>query len=60
MSDTIEQCENCKFFDAGKCRRYPPQVFLMGEARNAKPMQYFPEVNHDEYCGEFKSKKSVD
>ena len=58
MSETDELCEYCKYFDAGKCRRYPPKVFMIGEAWNAKPTQFFPKVNHDEYCGEFKPKKS--
>lgn len=60
MSEKIEQCDNCKYFHSGKCRRYPPQVFLVGETGNTKPMQYFPEVNHDEYCGEFKYKSLVE
>jgi hypothetical protein len=60
MSDTSERCKNCKFFDKhGKCRRYPPQVFIVRDLENIEVMRHLPPVNKDEYCGEFEPAKSM-
>ena len=53
MSDTDKYCENCRFYDKGHCRRYPPKVAQVGEPGRAKWVQRLPVVNHDDYCGEF-------
>ena len=45
------RCEDCKFFYEceHECRRQPPRVLSndIGESR-------FPEVDLDDWCGEFK------
>lgn len=57
MTDTNNCCKNCKFFDRhGKCRRYPPKVFALGEGENLKFMRHLPDVAANEYCGEFEPK----
>ncbi|MGD8501462.1 MAG: hypothetical protein PVJ86_12490 [Phycisphaerales bacterium] len=54
MRNANHRCRNCEYFDRhGKCHRYPPKIFMMGEARNVKFVRQLPNVNHDEYCGEF-------
>jgi len=57
MNDTNNCCKNCKFFDRhGKCRRYPPKVFILGEGENIKFLRHLPDVAANEYCGEFEPK----
>jgi hypothetical protein len=56
MSDTDKHCENCRFFDRGHCRRYPPQISQVGQPGQVKWVQHLPTVDHDDYCGEFERK----
>lgn len=55
-----EKCDNCIFFyDKGKgghCRRYPPQVFVLGrEGYSNDPdwEQFWPYVEVNNFCGEY-------
>jgi hypothetical protein len=49
-------CAACKFFvkngqyDAGQCRRFPPQLVVEG---HDDTRTFFPYVDADEWCGEF-------
>jgi hypothetical protein len=56
MSDMEIQCRECKYFDEGRCRRYPPEVAQVGEPGRARWVQHLPVVDPDDYCGEFKPK----
>lgn len=57
MNNTDNRCRNCKFFDRhGKCRRYPPTVFMVRNTQAVKFLRHLPDVTPDEYCGEFESK----
>ncbi len=53
MSDMDKYCKNCRFFDDGRCRRYPPKVAQVGVPGRAKWVQHLPLMNDDDYCGEF-------
>lgn len=60
MNSTQYRCNNCMFFDRhGKCRRYPPKVFVVSEAGTFKFVRQLPSVTKDEHCGEFKTKEGV-
>jgi len=57
MNDTNIRCRNCRFFDRhGKCRRYPPKVFVTANGPDMKFLRHLPDVSADEYCGEFETK----
>lgn len=57
MNNTDNRCKNCKFFDRhGKCRRYPPSVFMIQNAETMKFLRRLPDVKPNEYCGEFECK----
>lgn len=57
MENSGPQCRTCRFFDRhGKCRRYPPKVFMVQSAQNMKFLRHLPDVTPDEYCGEFEPK----
>lgn len=54
MKNSENRCKSCRFFDRhGKCRRYPPKVFMVQSAQNMKFLRHLPDVTPDEYCGEF-------
>lgn len=61
-----EKCINCVFYDDSVCRRFPPkvncyeyEVFEYGKnERKIGFVSEFPEVNKENWCGEFKEKKS--
>jgi len=55
MNSADNTCSDCKFFDRhGKCRRYPPKVFMICDSGNLKFVRQLPGVYKDEHCGEFK------
>ncbi|MFH1716707.1 MAG: hypothetical protein ABIF19_05105 [Planctomycetota bacterium] len=57
MHDTNIRCKNCRFFDRhGKCRRYPPRVFIAANGQDMRFLRHLPDVAADEYCGEFEPK----
>lgn len=57
MNNTNNQCKNCKFYDRhGKCRRYPPAVFMVQNVETMKFLRHLPDVTPDEFCGEFEPK----
>lgn len=59
MADTNDRCADCRYFDRhGKCRRYPPRVFMLADAGNTKFLRHLPDVKKDEYCGEFAPKSA--
>jgi NAD-dependent dihydropyrimidine dehydrogenase PreA subunit len=53
-----EKCGNCKHWDAGVCRRFPPQVTLW-PSDNQQPVIYYPSTYAPDVgaehpaCGEF-------
>ena len=59
-----ERCENCRFFDGGVCKRYPPSLVetvseydyeYEGNPRYKDVIYHiFPSVPENEWCGEFK------
>ena len=53
----IERCENCRFFEAKMCRRYPP-VFYKHEYENGYLHEGFswPDTLNNEWCGEWQAK----
>ncbi len=57
MSNCI--CKNCKYYgnmtaNLGLCQRHPPQVFNFYQV----PESRWPQVAHDDFCGEFEKKGS--
>ncbi len=57
---TIENsrcCGSCRFyFEEGRqCRRYPPQAWSESQSEYSCSLGFsYPEVNKDEWCGEFR------
>lgn len=68
MTDIAEQkCENCLFY-RGDCRRFPPQListdvssdYYMEDGHKVwetdrEPYFAFPDVDKDDWCGEWRS-----
>jgi len=51
-----QSCGQCKFFRTdGFCLRYPPQIVPLNDEETDElyPFSLFPQVNADEFCGEF-------
>lgn len=42
------KCDNCKFYDRGECKRYPPSTTPSG-------WKSYPRVEHHDWCGEFRT-----
>ena len=59
------KCENCRFYkpenDSGECKRYSPRI-VDGQIKSKFSTEatirlaVFPEVFHDDWCGEFQEK----
>ena len=60
-------CENCRYWDSERCKRFPPQFtggreIVMGMDDNYRDITEnqvtwaFPEVSKDDWCGEWKPK----
>lgn len=47
-------CEKCKYFEEGKCHRFPPQLIPLIKER--KIPSFFPGVFSIGWCGEFKKR----
>lgn len=52
------KCESCLFWEAGECRRFPPQVAPWPEG-NEQPVIYmpfptWPHVALTDWCGEYR------
>jgi len=63
---TEEKCKDCKYFlptrdTSGRCHRYPPTVvegvYTEDEYVRSDTYNFFPVVEADEFCGEFKEIK---
>jgi len=67
-----EKCINCKYYSCindttggnGLCRRYPPKpAYVVQDGSHVRGLftsyskSYFPEMEYDDWCGEFKSNK---
>ena len=56
MMNEKDRCDRCIYFKpragttSGKCRKYPPTVFMVG----ASVVAEYPEVGPYDWCGEFK------
>jgi hypothetical protein len=48
----MEKCANCKFWDKGSCRRFPPTVIYIPYTE--KIYSDFPETHDGGWCGEWK------
>ena len=66
MEGIVERlCKNCIFFisynpEGGNCYRYPPQLVSESyESGQSQTCQYYPWMQPDEWCGEFKDKWQV-
>ncbi len=61
MSEEKVKCNTCQWYesDRGLCRRYPPTVVegSNGDLNDITSSTYFywPQVQPDEWCGEYKS-----
>lgn len=61
--DHQKQCENCRYFcpngeqGDGDCRRHAPQPanvrYRHRDDDNARFVSWWPEVNSDDWCGDF-------
>ncbi len=67
---TKDSCEDCAYFrlinvdkEIGKCRRFPPQVFVRqynpenqpsSHMHNSELKTWWPIVNFYDWCGDFK------
>jgi len=55
------RCVNCRYSyssaAAFRCRRYPPAVFLDGEGEFAMQQSAWPQVEGDDWCGEWHLKR---
>ncbi len=51
-------CADCKFWNAGECRRFPPTLHKTGEPAEADPGQgvilksFWPVTRAEDWCGE--------
>lgn len=63
-----DECGSCKFcketdntFDDedGSCFRYPPQIIVLSSGGTSGGATYWPDVNKDDWCGEFKPKETL-
>lgn len=62
-NEKVFNCGGCMFsnVDYNKyngrlvCRRYPPQIFVIGNPTEYQRAEY-PEVNSTDICGEYRSK----
>lgn len=61
MAENLRQCKNCLYCEPGEtlniCRRHPPQVHVLDLDGKQGPCTLWPEVNDDEFCGEFKTRE---
>ena len=50
-------CERCKYMELNKneCRRRAPNVFYVHQYEDEK-ISFFPDVQSDDWCGEWKEK----
>lgn len=49
------ECGNCKFFEDGDCKRFPPTVVSEPYPDTTDPFHYiYPSVRKSDWCGEFK------
>ena len=63
MDRKCEACEFCELLDQkvykgfAICRRFPPSWYAHGEAGEVDSGVSFPEVESDDWCGEFKPRE---
>jgi len=56
MSEKVETCETCRFWQGKSCFRYPPSVVLY-PTDNQHPIAYWPtewrvSTDANDWCGE--------
>ena len=51
MTEKIEKCETCKFWQDQKCKRYPPEVNAGGE--------FQPSTSPTDFCGEYQPRQQA-
>lgn len=54
MSQNNKNCTSCEYFSPNQCNRFPPMIYKFGD-QTAK----HPQVDPNDYCGEFKLKESL-
>lgn len=62
MSIINKECRNCKWFDCklfdgGYCKRFPPMPHLDPNTYKNEFMSVYPKVMCGDFCGEFKRNK---
>jgi len=53
-----QTCGNCRYWDNGICRRYPPYMQARADQRPGH-MTVWTATNADDWCGEYKSPGDV-
>jgi len=54
------KCEKCIYFDGEVCHRYPPTIMVMMDSKDEpQPAIGLPNVEPDDWCGEFKAETEV-
>lgn len=49
-------CRNCRFYEEGDCKRYPPQLGVDPNCEHTGNVFYcFPSVDKEDWCGEFQA-----
>lgn len=57
MPEIKPKCENCEFYDEGKCTRFPPMIW----GHEGVGFTAFPNVLKEHWCLEYrKSKERTD
>jgi hypothetical protein len=58
MTQPDKRCGTCKWWDDGRCRRYPPQIVVSRRADGeATISHYFPNAFDNQWCGEWTPKE---
>lgn len=59
-----QRCELCRFWEErvpltgwGRCRRYPPQIYVTGMGSDEGVFEAHPDSWKSHWCGEFKEKE---
>jgi len=55
----MKSCVNCRYYDDGECKRYPPIIIdVTEEGRLELALESFwPIVSAGDLCGEYKTKE---
>ena len=52
-------CKNCKWFDDGDCKRYPPTTIVCDGRNGDEICAYYPEVSEIDFCGEYELMEKI-